>query len=72
MTDLESVYRLIWLKTGTVKRAAMITINSVLVNKIQFVSIAAWNWDGMTVEVSVYTIPALMLGMPIFWTELSI
>ncbi len=72
MTDLESVYRSIWLEIGTVIRAAMTAINSVLVDEIQFASTAAWNWDGITVEVSVYAIPALILWVPIFWTEPSI
>ena len=72
MTDLESVYMLTWLEAETVIIAAMIAINSVLIDEIQFVSTAAWNWDGIIVEVSVYAILALMLKVPVFWTKLSV
>jgi len=72
MTDLESVYRSTWLEARTVIRVVKMAINSVLVNEIQFISTAAWNWDGRTIETSVYAIPALMLRVPIFWTELSV
>ncbi len=61
-----------WLEARTVSIAAMTANNSVLVEEIQFVSTAAWNWDGITVEVLVYAIPALMWWVPIYWTESSV
>ncbi len=72
MTDLESVYMSTWLEARTVTKAAIITINSVLVDEIQFISTAAWNWDRSTVKISVYVMPALILRVPIFWTKLSV
>ncbi len=72
ITNLKSVYISTWFKTGTMIIISIMAISSVLVNEIQFVSTAAWNWDGSTVKVSVHTIPTLILRVPIFWTELSV
>ena len=72
MTDLKSVYILTWLDTDTVIIADIIASNSVFVEEIQWISMAAWNWVGRTVEISVHAIPALILQAPKFYIDLSV
>jgi len=72
ITDLESVYILTWLETETVTIADIIAKSSVLVDKIQYISTAAWNWVGHIVEVSIHIIPACISWTLTFCIELSV
>ncbi len=52
--------------------ADIIANSSVFVEEIQYVSTAAWNWIGMTAKISVHVMPALILWIPKFYTDLSV